>query len=180
LAALAAFGSKQAENSSVRTGLGAVTFASLGMTLLLSILEWHRGRGSNRTKHHALWTALLIVGTITIIVAVPWPFGSEREVRIDNRAGSGPYRVNHTCQNHTCFLYERTGPTIHSKKIARIEEGKRLSIVCQQEGELLDVDGRPASNIWDRLYNAASGPYVNDYFTDTPGVGHYSAGIPRC
>jgi hypothetical protein len=167
----------------VLLGLGAL-FAST--VCLVAILEWRRSRpaGSDamarkrRAVVAVVATAAVAAGAVLVIVVVP----SDEHgtpIPIDRRAGTGPYAVSGSCHNRTCFLYERAQPSLASKKLARIKEGALLTIVCQVRGGKVSVDHR-ASRIWDQLYDRRTGPYVSDLFVDTPAVGRFTKGIPRC
>jgi hypothetical protein len=89
------------------------------------------------------------------------------------------YRVNGTCWNHTCVLYERRAPSRSSDIVARLPEGQQLKIACQTRGARVKGPGG-SSSIWNRLNDPRSGPYVSDYFTTTPAVGDFTKGIARC
>jgi hypothetical protein len=124
--------------------------------------------------------AAMIVGGLILAIVV-WLTRSDqpRGLPMDTTVGTGPYRVNGTCRNRTCVLYERGAPSVSSEKVARLSENQKLTIVCQVKGGIVKTPAG-SSNIWDRLYNRRSGPYVSDYFTDTPGAGNFTNGIARC
>jgi hypothetical protein len=106
---------------------------------------------------------------------------TSEDVRYDPRVGRGPYRVEGTCViKHTCVLYERRAPSVSSEKVARLHDNKPLTIVCQARGGTVKAPAGGSSDIWDRLYDRRSGPYVSDYFTNTPGDGAFTKSIPRC
>jgi len=103
------------------------------------------------------------------------------DVAYDPRIGRGPYRVEGTCAvNHTCVLYERRAPSVTSEKVARLPDRRPLTIACQTRGGSVKAPDGGSSEIWDRLYDRRSGPYVSDYFTTTPGEGVFTRSIPRC
>jgi hypothetical protein len=83
---------------------------------------------------------------------------------------SGPYHVANT---GGWSLNIRSAPSLSASVIGSLLAGATIEIACQTTGD--DVNG--VSNIWDEL---AAGEYVSDYYTDTPGVGVYSQGIPQC
>ena len=101
------------------------------------------------------------------------------DVPFDRRLGIGPYTVNGTCVNHTCVLYERLAPSAASVRVARLREGQKLTIACQTKGGTVRTrDG--SSNVWDRLHDRRTGPYVSDHFVSTPGLGGFTTSIARC
>jgi len=56
--------------------------------------------------------------------------------------------------------------------LRKLSGGAPIDIACQTVGT--SVNGSP---VWDRLVD---GGYVSDWYTTTPAVGTYSAGIPLC
>jgi hypothetical protein len=179
---------KSGAPSWISTTLSGISIVCLGTALALSVREWQHAR---RRRDESLVGAgragrLLVITTAALVAATAgliWYFNGSNhsaDVRFDNIHGQGPYQVNGSCLNHTCVLYERRTPSIHSEKLARLREGQALTIACQADGEMLLIRGRPTSHIWDRLYSRNTGPYVSDYYTNTPGVNTYTKGIPRC
>lgn len=67
----------------------------------------------------------------------------------------------------------RPGPGTGYSYVAQLYNGDAVELFCQTTGTL--VEGR--SGIWDEI-----GPnrYVSDYYIDTPGVGVFQPGVPRC
>jgi hypothetical protein len=70
-------------------------------------------------------------------------------------------------------LLVRPGPGTGYSYVAQLYNGDAVELFCQTTGTL--VEGR--SDIWDEI-----GPnrYVSDYYIDTPGVGVFQPGVPRC
>jgi hypothetical protein len=57
-----------------------------------------------------------------------------------------------------------------------ITEGDEVDVVCQVAGEEVK-DGTYTSIVWDRLRD---GGYVSDLYVNTPSIGTFTPGIPRC
>ena len=81
------------------------------------------------------------------------------------------YRVIGLIRSQT--LPVRHDPSLSSPVLGHLHNGQRVRVLCQTTGFL--VAGR--SRIWDEI---GAGRYVSDYYVDTPAVGKFSAGIPRC
>jgi hypothetical protein len=174
----------------LKTWLAIVGLLALAVVLVLSILEWRTARRSiaadGRSRRRRLAISAGVIGLMLLVVGLAIRHGRDaaraeesEDVPYDTTVGSGPYNVNGTCWNHTCVLYERRAPTAASVKIARLSEGQKLTIVCQTRGGTVRIP-RGSSNVWDRLYDEHSGPYVSDYFTTTPGTGGLTSSISRC
>jgi hypothetical protein len=87
--------------------------------------------------------------------------------------GKGPYHVV-----GTSGLDERSAPSASSTKLGTLSDGTTVYIACQAQGISYTTGGSPASDtIWDQLTN---GDFVADYWVNTPDVGKFSPGIPRC
>lgn len=184
--AAAALATKGSAPPWLATALAVVAFLSAGAALWLSILEWRRHGGEGKQKpSRSGWLLLASVLALAAVAgASAWYLREANhqgnDVKFDNTPSLGPYRVNGTCGNRTCVLYERSAPSRRARKVARLREGQLLTITCQTKGEMLVVNGKPASDIWDRLYNPHSGPFVSDYFTNTPATDAFSRGLKRC
>lgn len=174
----------------LKTSLQIVGVIALAVVLVLSLLEWRAARQSavvvvGRWSRRRTVTTAAVIGVMFVVIGFAVRHGRDdvsagkSEVPFDRTIGTGPYSVNGTCWNHTCVLYERRHPSTASEKIARLPEGRKLTIVCQTEGATVQTPAG-SSNIWDRLYDRRSGPYISDYFTTTPAVGGFTNSIARC
>ena len=75
-------------------------------------------------------------------------------------------------------LNERSAPSASSTKLGTLSNGTTVYLACQAQGIAYSTGGSPASDsIWDQLTN---GDFVADYWVNTPGVGRFTKGIPRC
>jgi uncharacterized protein YraI len=77
----------------------------------------------------------------------------------------GPY---HT----TTGVNVRSGPGTGYRVVGSLGGGATFYVYCQAAGTNVN------NNIWwDKL---TTGGYISDYYTNTPGVGPGSSGIPQC
>lgn len=89
------------------------------------------------------------------------------------------FRVAGTCDHGGCALEIWPAPTTRgSANLGSLPEGRQVDVRCQLRGQALSSANGAASDIWDML--EGRGGYVPDLYLDTPGVGAYSPGIPRC
>ncbi len=187
IAACATFAKLGSSPVWLTTPLSVVALIALGIGLVLSVYEWLLYRQAGPSKpfpsRRLLLVSIIALTVATAALVVFFKDTASRtasDVHFDHAQGTGPYSVNGTCVNKTCVLYERSAPSAQARKVARLKEGQLLTIVCQTKGEMLVHEGKPASDIWDRLYNPQSGPYVSDYFTNTPATGTFSPRLKRC
>jgi hypothetical protein len=169
----------------LKAGLGIAFLAILAAAVVLAVWEYRVAHPSEGARPRvSRWWLGVGIGLIAILgAAVLWlglSGDDRRDVKIDTTVGKGPYSVNGTCYNLSCFLYARERPSVSSRKLARISEGQMLTIACQAKGKAAGILGQGSSMIWDRLNDPNSGPYVSDYFTDTPGRGRFTPGLRRC
>jgi uncharacterized protein YraI len=76
-------------------------------------------------------------------------------------------------------LNVRSGPGMRFRAVGSMTNGTPLQIACQTHGDWVGrgIPGTP-SNTWDKL---ASGGWISDYYTDTPGEGGaYTRGLGVC
>jgi len=104
---------------------------------------------------------VLLAGAVSVLVVL----GSAAAA-----AASGSYHVANT---GGLSLNVRLAPSLGASVVRSLPAGSPVSIVCQTTGS--EVNG--VSDIWDEL---AAGGYISDYYTDTPGVGVFTPGIPQC
>ena len=69
-------------------------------------------------------------------------------------------------------LNERSAPSTSAAVVGSLPYHSTIAIACQTTGS--SVNG---SAIWDKL---STGPFVSDYYVNTPNVGTYSPGLPQC
>jgi uncharacterized protein YraI/surface antigen len=67
---------------------------------------------------------------------------------------------------------ERSGPGTNYSVVGTIADGSPITISCQTSGS--SVGG---TSIWDQL---SSGPFVSDYYTNTPTIDGFTTTIPQC
>lgn len=84
------------------------------------------------------------------------------------------YQVFGTCVAGACGLNERSRPTIHSRRVGRVQDGDIVEIECQVRGEKVITPEGASSRLWDKL---TDGRYVSDVSVDTPSIG---SSIPAC
>jgi surface antigen len=84
-----------------------------------------------------------------------------------SQAASGPYLTVASPS-----LNERTAPSTSATIVGSLPYHTTIYINCQTSGSLVGQ-----STVWDQL---TSGAYVSDYWTNTPGIDTWTAGIPRC
>jgi hypothetical protein len=98
-------------------------------------------------------------------------------------ASSGVYHVSGTCTNGSCFVNERDAPSLRAKKIGKLKEGKSVDIICQERAGMVTAPDGTRGSVWDKI-EAPKKPddvaFVSDLFVSTPGVNHFSPGIPHC
>jgi hypothetical protein len=86
------------------------------------------------------------------------------------------HEVIGTCRDGACGLNVRSAPSLDSNVVGAVLEGSTLQIECQARGDTVS-NGHARSNVWNRL---SDGTWVSDFYVDTPRVGEFSNGIPRC
>jgi Ricin-type beta-trefoil lectin domain len=75
-------------------------------------------------------------------------------------------------------LNKHATPSTAGAFVGRLANGATISIICQTAGGSYATGGSPATDtIWDEI---APNVYVADWWTNTPAVGTFSTGIPRC
>jgi lysophospholipase L1-like esterase len=85
---------------------------------------------------------------------------------------AAPTPQRHHVANATIPVNLRAGPGTTFAIVGTASPGSDLDIVCQTTGT--NVSGSP---IWDQL---AGGPYISDYYTDTPVYAAFSPGFTQC
>jgi len=89
------------------------------------------------------------------------------------------FRVAGTCDHGGCALEVWRSPSTRGgSALGSLPEGREVDVHCQLRGQALSSANGAASDVWDALEDG--GGYVPDLYLDTPGVGAYSPGIPRC
>jgi surface antigen len=69
-------------------------------------------------------------------------------------------------------LNERSAPSTSASLVGSLPYHSTIYVTCQTSGSLVT-----ASTVWDQLNNGA---YISDYWTNTPAIDTFTAGIPRC
>ena len=116
---------------------------------------------SRRAVAAAMWTSLVVVGTLLMPIA-------------SAQAVTGYHVVV-----GSAGLIAHSGPGLGFPQVGSLTNGQPIDISCQTKGTLIGV-GLPGTptDVWDEL---ANGWYITDYYTSTPGVGgSYTSGIPQC
>lgn len=80
------------------------------------------------------------------------------------------YRVIGLTRSQTLPVRHR--PRTGTRVIGHLHNGQRVTVLCQTTGSVV----ARRSRIWDEI----GAGYVSDYYVDTPAVGKFSPGIPRC
>lgn len=162
-------------------GTGFLALLSLGLLGALAgrlpassagkrLSEWIRTRGRGRLRLAATVVGLLSLGL------VGWLFWSGAELAPGVLVKA--YPVYLTCADGVCSVNECTSPKPCGKQaVGRLKEGEMAKITCQTRGGRVPARGSGGSKIWDKL---TDGNYVTDYYVETPGLGRFTPGIPRC
>lgn len=88
------------------------------------------------------------------------------------------YEVAGTCSDGACEVNECATPTrCGEAAVGELKEEEVAEIVCQTEGGPVRAADGQRSDIWDQLDD---GNFITDLYVDTPGVGRFTVGIPRC
>jgi hypothetical protein len=162
-------------------GTGSLALASFGLLGAVAgrlpaspgggrLLEWIEMHGQGRFRFAAAVVSLLSLGF------VGWLFWNGAELAPGVLVKT--YPVYLTCADGVCSVNECTSPKPCGKQaVGRLEEGEMAKIICQTRGGRVPAKGPGGSKIWDKLTN---GNYVTDYYVETPGLGRFTPGIPRC
>jgi hypothetical protein len=86
------------------------------------------------------------------------------------------HTVERTCRDGACGLKLRSAPSLTAAVTRVVLDGDQVQIACQATGDTVS-NGRASSAIWDRL---SDGSWASDFYLDTPEIGRFSPGIPRC
>ncbi len=124
-------------------------------------------RSARSRLRAGLATTGLAAATVVATTSVLWAVGpAEAVTGYHVISDVGPINV-------------RSGPGTGFSIVGRLADGQALDIRCQTKGSMIGtgLNGTP-TDVWDRL---ASGGYITDYYTSTPGLaGGWTAGIPNC
>jgi hypothetical protein len=162
-------------------GTGSLALASFGLLGAVAgrlpaspgserLLEWIRTRGRGRLSFAAAVVSVLSLGF------VGWLFWNGAELAPGVLVKT--YPVYLTCADGVCSVNECTSPKPCGRQaVGRLREGEMTEIICQARGGRVPARGPGGSKIWDKL---TDGNYVTDYYIETPGLGRFTPGIPRC
>lgn len=108
------------------------------------------------------------------------PAGTPAPAPTPPPAATLAYQVIGTCLDGACGLKVRSGPGYTNyAQIGTVYDGNTVQVTCQASGEMVGpsrATGR-SSAIWDRLN---TGGWVSDLYVNTPAIGDWTPGIPRC
>ncbi len=128
-----------------------------------------------RLRRVAVMSSLALLGPMAVVTLAPRGAVSLAAASSPASSGPGTYTVIGTGSDG---LNERSSPSTSGTIVGNLPNASTIDIACQTSGGTYATGGSPATDsIWDQL---TSGSYVADFWVNTPAVGTFSPGIPRC